>query len=107
MADGKKLEHPYLMSVRWDQEWGVLVDEQGIMLTKEEVEYLGYHCFKHMKEHTPLEREAIGRRTVERHGKGTALQFNFDLFREDADGPADQQQDGVGEQGGAADPRVR
>lgn len=80
------MSRPRTQFVRWDEEYKVLVDEQGIMLSKADVEYLMWRAYHHLNDHSPLEREAIGRRTVERHGPSTAAQFNPDYFREDKNG---------------------
>lgn len=68
--------------VNWDAEYSVLVDQMGIMIPRADVEALASLCLKHLQEHSGLEREAIGRRTVERLGKGTSNQFNYDWFSE-------------------------
>jgi len=65
--------------VNWDEELGVLVDEQGIMLPKSSVEDIIDKAIQHL-EHSDLELKALGRMTVERHGHSTALQFNWEYF---------------------------
>ena len=72
----------YSQLLKWDNEYQVLTDQMGILLPIEDIRLLLELCKQHVGAHSPLEREAIGRRTVERLGKGTTNQFNFDYFKE-------------------------
>ena len=67
------------MFLRWDEELGIFVDEQGIMIPTSDLKMLQEEIAKHLS-HSPLELKALGRMTVERHGPRTALQFNWDYF---------------------------
>jgi len=69
------------MFVQFNEEYGVLVDEQGILLPPDNLKWLEAMIDKH-REHFPLELEAIGRRTVEENHPGMVEQFNFDYFKE-------------------------
>lgn len=68
-----------MMVLQWDEELGVLVDQQGIMIPTSDLKALQEEITKHLA-HTPLELKALGRMSVERHGHRTALQFNWDYF---------------------------
>ena len=82
MKKENKPELSYSGVVQWDAEYQVLTDQMGIMIPLSDVSLLRELCELHATSHTKLEREAIGRRTVERLGENTAIQFNFDYFSE-------------------------
>ncbi|TXH55655.1 MAG: hypothetical protein E6Q97_08375 [Desulfurellales bacterium] len=67
------------MYVHLDEQLGILVDEQGIMVPASDLKVLQEEITKHLAR-SPLELKALGRMTVERHGPKTALQFNWDYF---------------------------
>ncbi len=66
--------HPEV--VGFNQEYGVLVDAQGIMLPLSTVRLLLEAVQTHCK-HSKMELEAIGRRTVEDNHPRMVNQFNF------------------------------
>ncbi|MDR3718883.1 MAG: hypothetical protein P4K98_08780 [Bryobacteraceae bacterium] len=69
------------MFAQFNEEYGVLVDEQGILLPLSNLRWLEEMIAKH-REHTSLELEAIGRRTVEENHPNMVHQFNWDYFKE-------------------------
>ena len=77
-----------LLGALWDKimvggstaKYNVLVDEGGIMLTHGGIEELQAALAAHLA-HSPLELEAIGRRTVEERYPDIVSQFNFDCFK--------------------------
>lgn len=60
-------------------EYGVLVDEQGLMLPKADVLHLKSLIDAHLAK-SALELEAIGRRTVEENHPRMLSQFNMEYF---------------------------
>lgn len=64
---------------RFHPQYGVLVDEMGIMHTRANIEHLLKQCQQHLK-HSSLELEAIGRRTLLETHPRMANQFNYDYF---------------------------
>lgn len=66
-------------TVKFDEKYGVLTDEQGIMLPRGTVEWLEEVIAKH-KAHSVLELESIGRRTVQENCPGMVNQFNWEYF---------------------------
>ena len=64
----------------FNTKYNVLLDEGGIMLTPSEIEELQAALVAHLS-HSPLELEAIGRKTVEEECPSMVSQFNFDCFK--------------------------
>lgn len=64
---------------QFNEEHGVLVDEQGIMHSKATVFALAKECLAHLK-HSDLELKALGRQFVEENHPKMVAQFNFDLY---------------------------
>lgn len=65
--------------IQYDPMYEVLVDEQGILLPKTDVELLKEQIEKHLA-HSKLELEAIARHTVEDKHPNMASQFNWEYF---------------------------
>ena len=64
----------------FNTKYNVLLDEMGIMLTPSGIEELQAALAAHLA-HSPLELEAIGRKTVEERYPHMVSQFNFDCFK--------------------------
>jgi hypothetical protein len=67
------------MYVEFNAEYGVLTDQQGIMLSRADAVALVSQLKQHFT-HSPLEMEAIGRRMLEASHPNMVPQFNFEWF---------------------------
>lgn len=65
--------------LQFDPQYNVLVDQMGLLLPAGTVQWLQARLATHLQ-HSTLELEAIGRRTVEERCPGMVNQFDFDYF---------------------------
>jgi len=66
--------------IQYNQKYSVLIDEHGLLVPKSDVEELRLQIEKHLS-HSPLELEAIARRTVEENHPSMINQFNWEYFK--------------------------
>ena len=64
----------------FNTKYNVLLDDGGIMLSPSAIEDLQAALVAHLA-HSPLELEAIGRKTVKEQYPGMVSQFNYDWFK--------------------------
>lgn len=67
------------MNATQDTEFKVLLDEQGIMLSKADVLLLQRQCAEHLAR-SDLELSALGRKFVEANHPKMVKQFNFEEY---------------------------
>jgi hypothetical protein len=68
-----------MLCLDFNDHYGVLVDQQGLMLSMGDAKWLLEKLQQHLS-HSTLELETIGRRTVEESHPSMVDQFNYDYF---------------------------
>ncbi len=69
-----------LRTIQFNDQYQVLVDGQGLMIPTSDLIALANLMKTHLS-HSPLELEAIGRRTLEENHPEMVEQFNEDYFK--------------------------
>lgn len=77
-----------MVCIQFNEEYKVLTDEQGIMLSEGDATWLLDRLLDHFN-HKNLEMEAIGRRLLEKSHPKMVNQFNFDWFKYENNEPDD------------------
>lgn len=69
-----------MLCLDFDEEYQVMVDQQGLLVPMGDLVWIVEHIRKHVA-HSKLELEAIARRTVEENAPSMVNQMNWDYFK--------------------------